>query len=210
MFDYLQSADSTSKDDRQFCLVGVRPSTKQVYLEHYSKVAKGEDSYITTDLSLGAYSSYMNGTWTEESADGYNDWVSLNSGVYTASTNSTFSFAIGIIPVCEPTEDEAKENSQYQVFIGKDAASLKELLDSESEDLPAGVQFVGEYKGANIGSFKYTDPDSKQSETIYGCVGGVCAYANAPSGTKVVATYTTGKTSGEDYLGSLFDETIEE
>ena len=211
MFDYLQSSDTGStKDNRQFCLLGVQPAKNRFYLEHYSNVKKGEDSYVTTDSSLGAYTSFKSDTWSSTQID--DDWNALPTGCYTDST-SEYSFAIGIFPMgAEETEAAAKASTDtcYIVVIGKDADAVKAWWAAEDESTVTGVKEVGYYNGSNIGSFKYTDPDTKKSVTLYSCVGGVCAYANAPSGTKVVATYTTGKTSGEDYVGSLFDETVEE
>ncbi len=208
MFDYLKSdAEGATDKNRQFCLIGVQPAQNRFYFEHYANVQKGQDSYVTTDSSLGAYTSFVNSSWSTEQVDA--DWDNLESGVYT-DNDTEYSFAIGIFPDFEETEAAAAENAKYKVYIGKDAATLKTFQNSESEDVPEGVQYIGYYKGSNIGSFTVQDSETNQKVTLYSCVGGVCAYANAPSGTKVVATYDTGKTNGEDYVGALFDDVVEE
>lgn len=205
MFDYLQSSDenSTSKN-RKFCLLGVQPTGKKLYLEHYGNVQKGQDSYITTDGSLGDYTSFVGDEWSTTQIA--NDWCSLESGCYTDS-DTEFSFAVGIFPESLDDSDEARfgatnaDDAIYSVYIAKDADTLK----SDSDE---GCQFVGYYHGTNVNDV--TVKVDGASYTSKACQGGVCAYANAPSGTKLVATFNTGKVSGTDYIGTLFDETVEE
>ena len=219
MFDYLASAGTSEtgkaaeSKNKQFCLLGVQPSEKRFYLEHYDNVEKGLDSYITTDSSLGSYTSFLDNAWSTTQVS--DDWVNLQSGCYT-DNDTEFSFAIGILPSSKDDSDTAAfgasnaDDAIYTVAIAKDADTLKKYVEDGTS---TGIQEIGWYQGSNVNdvSLKVTGDDGKKTTvTNKACQGGVCAYANAPSGTKLVATFNTGKTAGTDYIGALFDETVEE
>lgn len=154
MFDLHKTKNADGKDVYDYYVVGIRPSDRKYYIEHYTGVPAGSFDGAADDKSIatqtGMVTKNWNGTTWANGEGGFNDGVSLMS----AQAGGSFSTKVKIT---KGTEGDAKF---YNIYIGTSNSPISCKSVDDKADKGGVAAYSCIYKGKSIAGTMTLEADS--------------------------------------------------
>lgn len=183
IFDLNEYEDEDGNKGFDFTLVGINPTNKEYYVERFTGVteeAAKNGLYFNTIKQLGNSYYLSSSKWAGPSATG-GSYSKLPSGSYIEdSTEKTFTVGVDI---------KQKDAATYTVQLGKITTDEKGKTTFTNGTT---VATIGSDSIANYTKWTHADKNDETSPLQ----GEIAVYGFAPYGTKISATFNTGKTKG--------------
>lgn len=175
-----------------FTMLGINPLNETYYVERYvgvSKKAAADGVYFSnvTQISDCYYLTTENGNWSTSMADNADktEAYDLPTGLYSKDTTAK-TLTVGV-------DIKQTKTGEYEVKLGK----ISTADDGTTTFTGKTVAKIGDPNGSSSIQ-NYTNwTHSRASDTTTPLQGRIAVYGFAPFGTKISATFTTGKTKAK-------------